>query len=172
MTNLFGEVPPQVCLAQHWSVCILLAHDVLSVPSYRHSCSRGTSSCDPKACALLPQARSDTAIYNEGLEQESKLVLQAHGKLKVRTFWVYFQVACLVEFVKAFSTLALDAIRSERKLMQSLTDTVGHLHKRALFLSTKVMPGRSAIYMLSLALDVVVFVKLTASRSGTVCICR
>ena len=129
-----------------------------------------------KACSLLLQARSDTAMsgspYNERLEQESKLLLQAQGKLKVRTFWVYFQVACLVEFVKAFSTLALDAIRSERKLMQSLTDTVGHLHKRAQFLSTKVMPGGGAIYTLSLDFDIVVFVKLTASRSGTVCICR
>ena len=129
-----------------------------------------------KACSLLLQARSDTAMsgspYNERLEQESKLLLQAQGKLKVRTFWDYFQVACLVELVKAFSTLALDAIRSERKLMQSLTDTVGHLHKRAQFLSTKVMPGGGAIYTLSLDFDIVVFVKLTASRSGTVCFCR
>ena len=84
----------------------------------------------------------------------------------------FFQVVCLVEFVKAFSKLALDATRAERTRIQSLTDTVAHLHKSAQFLSTKVMPGRSTIYTLYLDFHIVVFVQLTVSRSATVYICR
>ena len=106
-----------------------------------------------KSVLLLPQARGDTAISgspdNERVEKESRLLLQAQGKLKVRTLLYlsnFFHVACLVEFVKAFSKLALDATRTERKRIQSLIDTVGRLHKSAQFLSTKVMPGRSALF--------------------------
>ncbi len=172
------KVPIQVCLAQHCFVCILLANmlcqypvidiHVPEAPQVVAQIQKRAFYCLRRAATLQLAAVLTTKEWRKRVSWCCKLKASSRSG----PFSKIFQVACLVEFVKAFSKLALDATRTERKRIQSLMDTVGRLHKSAQFLSTKVMPGRSAIYTLSVDFDLVVFVQLTASRSGTVCIYR